>query len=481
MLTREQIGNNIYVVFPLSDQTASLDKVSVMMINNNQQADIGLAPIRFDGKNGTCSRMMFDVTGKVTLREYISKNISQNDFKQMLTNLINALENFDEVMIDSKQVILNLDSVFINILNHSVSFLCVALKNQSRNGSLVTFFKEIVENSFVTAGFNEASYFNRVYNVVHTENGFSLQNLRAAMNDTAVTPTTPPPSNQQSIQKQRVIQPVQPARVEEPETITVSPSTQVQQPVAPIQPMEPEEKKKGLFGGLFSSTKKKKSDSAVTGYQGGLAGLMNGSKSSPTIPTAPTTTTQPPIQQPYQKPTQGSGQFDFGGTTVLSSGMANAPKNTIQKTDTSMVTPVSQPIGTTVLDKTSSVQNGYVGTTVLNPGLQASPGTTVLNPQSVKKGAIIQLRTRERYFIRKSPFMIGRDTPGADCDIHDNTNVGHRHASIIQRDTEFFVIDQHSTNHTYLNGVMITCGVETRLSDGDRLKFADEEFEFRIM
>ena len=119
MLTREQIGNSVYVVLPLSDQATSLDKVSIMMINNNQHPEIGLAPIRFDGKNGSYSRMMFDVTGKVTLSEYISKNITQNDFKLMLTNLINALENFDEVMIDAKQVMLQLDSVFINVIDHA--------------------------------------------------------------------------------------------------------------------------------------------------------------------------------------------------------------------------------------------------------------------------------------------------------------------------------------------------------------------------
>lgn len=489
MLTREQIGNNIYVVYHLPEQQCQLDNVSIMMINNNQSSNIGLASIRVDGKNGIYSRMMFDVTGKITLREYVSKNISQNDFKQMLTNLINALENFDEVMIDSKQVILDLDSVFINVLDHSIAFLCVALKEQSQSGSLYTFFKEIVENSYVTAGFNEASYFNRVYNVLHTENGFSIQNLRAAMNENASAPAPAKPAVQQQVQQGG--RPAQSARTEEPETVTVS-SGPVQKPVAPIQPSEQEAKKKGLFGGLFSSSKKKKTAPPASGYQGGLAGLVNAPK-SPTsaapvsAPSAPSAPAKPPmpVQQTSQAPAQSSGQLDFGGTTVLSGGMANAPKSPAQVAAAPAAVPssasASQSIGTTVLERPAPAeQNGFVGTTVLNQGVQPSPGTTVLNPPSEKKGAIIRLRTRERFFISKSPFMIGRDTPGTDCDIHDNTNVGHRHASIVQRGNEFFVIDQHSTNHTFLNGSLITSGVETKLSEGDRLKFADEEFDFRI-
>lgn len=477
MLVREQIGNSVYVVLPLSEQTTSLDKVSIMMINNNQHPEIGLAPIRFDGKNGSYSRMMFDVTGKVTLSEYISKNITQNDFKLMLTNLINALENFDEVMIDAKQVMLQLDSVFINVIDHSVSFLCVAIKGQTQNGSLVAFFRELVEKSFITDGFNEAGYFNRVYNLVHTENGFSLQNLLAAMNESA-------PSHivaKQPIHQPEVATQVQPPKLEEPETITVSSAPSVQQPiVAPVQPPEQEEKKKGLFGGLFS--KKKKSEPSPTGYQGGLAGLMNGSKSSPvTHEPVSAPEPQPQIPTPHQFPSQGSGQFDFGGTTVLSGGMANAVKTPAKNADAPITTPgVSQPVGTTVLNASPISQNGYVGTTVLNPGMQNSPGTTVLNQQPTVRAAIVRIRTRERFFISKSPFTIGRDTPGTDCDIHNNTNVGHKHASIIQRGSAFFVMDQNSTNHTYLNGQMITGGVETPLSKGDKLKFADEEFDFSI-
>lgn len=474
MLVREQMGNSVYVVLPLSEQTTSLDKVSIMMINNNQRSEIGLAPISFDGKNDSYSRMMFDVTGKVTLSEYISKNITQNDFKMMLTNLIDALENFDEVMIDVKQVILQLDSVFINVIDHSVSFLCVAIKGRTQNGSLVSFFRELVEKSYIT---DEAGYFNRVYNLVHTENGFSLQNLRAAMNESTPSSIV----EKQSIHQSEIATPVQPKKLEEPETITVSSAPSVQQSIAPIQPPEQEEKKKGLFGGLFS--KKKKSDSSPTGYQDGLAGLINGSK-SPTVTheSVSPTETHTQIRTPQQFPSQGSGQFDFGGTTVLSGGMANAEKTPAKSADAPRTTPeVSQPMGTTVLNTSPIPQNGYVGTTVLNPGMKNSPGTTVLNPQPTEKAAIIRIRSRERFIISKFPFTIGRDTPGIDCDIHDNTNVGHKHACIIQRDSAFFVIDRNSTNHTYLNGQMITAGEETPLSDGDKLKFADEEFIFSII
>lgn len=517
MLTRVQIGNNVYAVYDLTDMDVSVDHVSIMMINNNQNHEIGLAPITFEGINGSYSKMMFDVTGKVTLREYISKSISQQDFKVMLTNLINTLENFDEIMIDSKQVMLDLDSVFINVLDHKIAFLCIALEGFEQNGNLYSFFKEIVSNSYVTAGFNEASYFNLVYNVMHTENGFSLQNLRTAMNDSAADSSSVQPSAPQRMDPMRPTPSYEePQKVEEPPTITVSPAKEPDlQPIPSVQQPETDTKKKGLLGGLFSQSKKKKAEPAPTGYQGGLANIMNNAKSEKAgVPAqqaaAPAQQPTAPAQQPTVPPvqtqpvhTQESGQLDFGGTTVLSGGMANTMRAPVQENPAPQPAPQIQPadtVGTTVLNQTEPVssagsvgttvlqkpepapQNSYVGTTVLNAGMQSSPGTTVLNPQqAVKRGSIIRLRTNERFFITKSTFFIGRDMAGIDCDVHDNTNVGHRHASIVQRGNDFFVVDQNSTNHTYLNGNMILGGVETKLSDGDRLRFADEEFDFRFV
>ena len=37
-----------------------------------------------------------------------------------------------------------------------------------------------------------------------------------------------------------------------------------------------------------------------------------------------------------------------------------------------------------------------------------------------------------------------------------------------------------STNHTYLNDGMIPSNQEVRLNDGDKVKFANEEYKFMI-
>jgi uncharacterized protein YegL len=56
--------------------------------------------------------------------------------------------------------------------------------------------------------------------------------------------------------------------------------------------------------------------------------------------------------------------------------------------------------------------------------------------------------------------------------------IGRRHATLEYRDYAFWVVDQNSVNGTFVNGERVTG--ERRLKHGDRLRFHDQEFEFRI-
>ncbi|MBR6617726.1 MAG: hypothetical protein IKL00_07640, partial [Oscillospiraceae bacterium] len=181
MLTKIQKGSNVYAVYDVGETEITLDNFSVMMINNNQKHDIGLAPITFEEMNGKYTGILFDVTGMITLQEYIEKIASQSEFRMMILNLLSTLEQFDEYMIDVQQVLLDLSQVYINPVDFRVCFICLPLASHENNGSLYLFFKSIVENSNVTSVNNEISYFDRVKNLTTSENGFSLKNLKNSM------------------------------------------------------------------------------------------------------------------------------------------------------------------------------------------------------------------------------------------------------------------------------------------------------------
>ena len=448
-LTRIQRGSNIYAVYDLNGVHAQEDHVSLMMINNNQNGTIGLAPVSFEEMNGVRTKMLFDVTGRVTLREYVSRNITQEDFRQMLLHLVDTIEGFDEYMIDVSQVLLDMNAVFINAMDHSVSFLCIALEGVRRTDALFSFFKELVESSFVTAGTGEVSYFNRVYNLVHTANGFSLQNIRMAILEKPQQETADPVKHAAVPEVQR------PKRVEEPETITISEKQEVEEKVDVVPMPEPENKKKGLFGGLFSSGRKKEeTSSAGSGYRGGLASLKRGKEPITEQPAVPA----PPSPAPAVQPAAN-------GTSPISNGAAPIPE---------------QPQGKQEPVREGTILLGMEPEELPQPQHPVSGATIMLAPEE-KRACLIRSRDQGRVLISKPVFSIGRDAPELDYDLHENTYIGHRHANILRRDGEFYLVDLHSVNHTYLNGTLLQADMEMKLTDGDTVRFANEDFTFRIL
>lgn len=464
-LTRIQKSSNVYAVFDLNEIEAPIDHVSLMLINNNQGQPTGFAPITFEEKNGIPSHMLFDVTGRITLREYVSKNITQEDFRQMLIHLMDAIESFDDYMIESSQVLMDMDTIFINTLDHSVSFLCVALLGMHQPENMYLFFKELVESSFVTAGRGEVSYFNHVYNIVHNEKMFSLRNIRLALRGSV--------SEQPEIEKKEKNQQFlrEEKRLEEPDTITIDTNskTSKEEDVEVVPPPEQDMKKKSLLGGLFSSRKKKDEPhpAADNGYKGGLASLKKGS--------------QPDIQEPVHQMEQvtqpdfdSAGSNSMGGTNLLGEGTEYMPQNP----------PIQPPprrpeySGTIMLKAEPAAAPAHTETMTQGAGKY---GATILLMPEERKALLVRKKTQERLSIDKTEFTIGRDIPGLDLDLHENVYIGHRHANIVRRDDEFYLTDQHAVNRTYQNGARLEMGEERKLNDGDTIRLANEEFTFHIL
>lgn len=93
---------------------------------------------------------------------------------------------------------------------------------------------------------------------------------------------------------------------------------------------------------------------------------------------------------------------------------------------------------------------------------------------------LIRSKNNERIDINKPVFRVGKEKSYVDYFVSDNTAVSRSHANIISRDGEYFVVDTNSTNHTFVNGSMILSNSETKISHGDKIRLANEEFEFRL-
>lgn len=84
----------------------------------------------------------------------------------------------------------------------------------------------------------------------------------------------------------------------------------------------------------------------------------------------------------------------------------------------------------------------------------------------------------EKILLDKPIFHIGKERSYVDYCISGNATISRSHADIIDRNGQFFIVDNNSTNHTYVNGEMIPSNTEIPLSHGTRIRLSNEEFEF---
>ncbi len=132
---------------------------------------------------------------------------------------------------------------------------------------------------------------------------------------------------------------------------------------------------------------------------------------------------------------------------------------------------VNQPSSPINFGETTVLGGGQIGeTTVLN----TSENAARVDPY------LIRAKNNEKIPINKQVFRIGKERSYVDYFIGDNTAISRSHANVINHDGEFYILDTNSTNHTYLNGVMLQSNVETKLNHGAKIRLANEDFEFRM-
>ena len=83
------------------------------------------------------------------------------------------------------------------------------------------------------------------------------------------------------------------------------------------------------------------------------------------------------------------------------------------------------------------------------------------------------------FLIDKDEYIIGKKNELVDGWIPNQRMVSRIHAKIVRVNNRFFIIDEESLNGTYLNGKKLTKKYIKRLKIGDRIRFANVEFEVK--
>ena len=124
------------------------------------------------------------------------------------------------------------------------------------------------------------------------------------------------------------------------------------------------------------------------------------------------------------------------------------------------------------------MQGSMDGTTVLSDDGISVQQIQQMQPVNYHFASLTRQVTGEKIELGKPSFVLGKNPEKSDYAVADNTNISRVHAVITMRNGRYYVMDQNSTNGTFINGRIIKAGQETEILPGDCLKLANEEFIF---
>ena len=539
--TTAQKGSAQYLICDLTGKAHQIDDITVMMINSNQKKNIGMARISFEELNGEKQKVLFDITGMMPLSEYLRRNQTQASFRSLILALASGIENFDEYMIDLKQVVLNPDHVYFNFISKQITFICVPFTDAAVSGEddLYSFFCAVcnIAGSNVEFHPGEISYFNMVLTAMASKTAFSVSNLKqvlapaAAKQQSAAAAGTEYPVPEEPQQKRNQVQesgdvPFVPGAVPVQKPAAGKAAVNTEPGITPMAMPETDKKEdKSLFGKIKKKFMNKKDDAEEPEEQGGLAALASGKKEKKPAKQEAPAAVAPPVQMPASPaapaaesphtiliPSGGkaAGAEAVGGIAGLNARInqeQDARINQVQEELFSAPAPEAVPqtaepknvlgggmagvpeVGLPPMQGYSA-DTGSVG--ISAPSAADDPKTVMIVPgqeQPGQGGGDTTVRMNRAWLIRRKnqvrteldqPMIrIGRNRDDVDINLPENLHVGHLHASIVRVGSGFAVVDNKSANHTFLNGRQLAPYEQNPLKNGDIITFADEEFEFR--
>lgn len=524
--TFENQGTSTFLVYTLSSNEM-LDSMSLGMITNNKIP--GFASTMITQMNAQ-RYIKYNVSAKVSVRQFFAGSVSKKRFLGVFKGIVDAMMAAEDYMIAPNMLVLDLDYIFANVSTCETSLICLpVVRNGKDNFNIGAFFKRIVIDTNYDQTEN-CDYVATILNYLNSTPLFSLQSFKALLNELMDGKKAAPAPQQQQREQPVVPRTVPPKEREQPNNPQQQPSEPPKNPpqwspFTPPQlldnppPLTPQQPPKEIppqrwpqvngapqpTGSQQPATQKMSLFYLLQHYNAENAAIYKRQKEEKKK--GPSNPPQWPVQTLYNIPGQepagiGVGNVSGGGVgNMPGSGMGNMPSSGMG----------SMPGGGMSNMPGSGMSNmpgGGMGVmpsggnpAVINPPPVGTPanfgntvvldgggdgGTVVLNPDDERRARVLRpvlLRKRNnaQIYLNKSPFRIGKAKDYVDYWVGDNPAISRSHAELILSGQQCFIVDTNSTNHTYVNGKMISSNVKFELKDGDVVQLANEEFTFKLV
>ena len=505
MFTIENQGANSYLVYKLSAED-QLDTLSFGMLSNNKI--IGFAPVIRTQLNEE-TFLKYTITSRVSMKQVLSSVISRDRLITIFVGIIDAIIVSDDYMLVPGSIVLDINNIYIDVSTYGVALICLPIMDKSiSDNDAKKFFKKILFNIQVDQNEN-TEYFTRIINYLNMGNELSLSDFRLFLlsfkSDAPIAMGMSGMLNASQLQ----------AATDDVGTQSEFKPNNVLQPQIQFNKQE-NDMHTGYTAQTVDSvktvnTQKTSVSQQLKNVQIPVESMRNSNETGfeiPGMPNVPGDTTSNKTEKKSlfsffthkdkkieNKPEKKDKEKKVKEKKVKEKKKGNGSDISIPGMDIPdvAVKPVVPPTviqmanvnGNTGAFRTMPLQSmggaaaNFGETTVLNSG--SAGETTVLSDLSFDNSMpfLVRMRNNERIYIDKPVFRIGKERNYVDYFISDNTAVSRSHADIICKNGSYYVEDMNSTNHTYINGAIIHSGVQVPINNGDKVMFANEEYEFR--
>ena len=507
----ENYGTSTYLVYQLGDGEV-LDTMSLGMLTNNKIA--GLASTQFIQMD-TAKYIRYNVTSHISVKQFFYGSVNKRRLIGVFKGIANAVLSADDYMINPDSILIDVEYIFADVSNFDTVLICLPVQcSTHKNPDLGAFFKNIMFNTQFDQTEN-CDYVAKIMNYLNSTPVFSISEFKSLLtqiekdnnvgNVSAVARQPETAQKQEPPKQQQTVQPVvQPPQVQVPPVTNIQNTNTMPVTKKYTSPANVAPKPMNIpQANAVQSTQTVQSDASqgekisffylMQHYNKENAAAYKAQKAAnkKQAPKNTVVAQQKPVATQSTPPSFG---FAVPGQATPVSAVPPAqpvkqkqPVAAVSKPVNQITPPTPAPASAPIpvnIPSPSVLQGqsmNYGETTVL--GVSNMGETTVLGAASVQTSEnpyLIRIKNNEKIMVNKPIFRIGKERSYVDYFIGDNTAVSRSHANVISRDGEYFVMDTNSTNHTYLNGVMLQSNVETKIKHSDKIRIANEEFEFKL-
>lgn len=473
-------GSTTYLVLKL-DQGEQLDRLAMGMMTNNTIP--GLLPISPRRVNRD-SYLYYGVSAMTPLHAAYVSLANDKRLLLFLRSFCRLVRECEEYLMDADKLMLEPEFVYVQQSTGEIAVAYLPVEDVSTGITPYRFVKCLLEK-VVSNLPQDSKLLPLLYRLTISESQFSVSALdeQLAQLQTSGMMQSDPGS---TVRKARQVQQEAPVQAV-PATAVVIPAPKPSpEPAAQEIPnREPEEKGSG-FMNLFGSSKgSKKPEKPAKSSMGSLFGS---SKKNEKVSSAPAFGFAVPGSSPEAPPAAAEPEVPaveapFGKVSFPSPFQKKGPQEPVKEPPAPKAEPVSQPVQIPVQQPSVPAQPSGGYTYNLDGMDSGAPIATSLMSDGAASGGstgiwLVRRSSGQRVPVNHNNFHIGRGRDLVDFFVATATPyIGVDHAYVLIQGSQYYIVDNNSRNHTWLNGQMLEPSKPYPIHPGDTLRMADEYFE----